>query len=309
MLGSDQGDPCGRMQCNSQRETFFFAKDEHLNSRPLALAHRSCRGRVESTARQWIHSIVVGSLPPAPVRVPAPTPADVSRAGALCRRQCRPTPAGDAGGEHNWQLTAARAFYIIKNSPQDKRGPRAQAQPVRMIVRHCRASARKQSFPAGRHAFRSRCTSVPSRRKQRSWPGLPVRSAARAVLAGTRRVVEALAVRALELGVAHLVAKIRVGRSAHRRAARAAVCPDLPTAVLALGAGRRRRRLCLAGRAECRQQLPDSTTDQDPPRCATKTNERKHSGRGLAAARTCNRSATSTTKSPVTSAGSSPDCP
>ena len=147
-----------------------------------------------------------------------------------------------------------RQFYIIKNSPQALRSaaPRAPAPPVRMIVRHCRASARKQSFPAGRHAFRSRGT------------GIPVRSAASAVLAGTGRVVEALAVRALELGVAHLVAKIRVGRSAHRRAARAAVCPDLPTAVLALGAGRRRRRLCLAGRAERRQQLPDSTTDQDP---------------------------------------------
>ena len=188
--------------------------------------------------------------------------------------------------------------------------PRAPAQPVPMIVRHCRASARKQSFPAGRHAFRSRGTGLPSsRRKQCSWPGLPVRSAASAVLAGTGRVVEALAVRALELGVAHLVAKICVRRSAHGRAARAAVCPDLPTAVLALGAGRRRRRLCLAGRAECRQQLPDSTTDQVSPRCAAQTNKRKHIGRGLAAARTCNRSATSTTKSPVTSAGSSPDCP
>ena len=220
MLGSDQGDSCGRMQCNSQRETFFFAKDEHLNSRPLALAHRFCRGGVESTARQWIHSIVVGSLPPAPVRVPAPTPADVSRAGALCRRQCRPTPAGDAGGEHTWQLTAARAFYIIKNSPQDKRGPRAQAQPVRMIVRHCRASARKQSFPAGRHAFRSRGT------------GIPVRSAASAVLAGTGRVVEALAARALELGVAHLVAKICVWRSAHRRAAGTTIVPDLAAAII-----------------------------------------------------------------------------
>ena len=55
-----------------------------------------------------------------------------------------------------------RQFYIIKNSPQALRSaaPRAPAPPVRMIVRHCRASARKQSFPAGRHAFRSRGTSA-----------------------------------------------------------------------------------------------------------------------------------------------------
>ena len=207
------------MQCNSQRETFFFAKDEHLNSRPLALALRFCRGGVESTARQWIHSIVVGSLPPAPARYPLrPQPTcpglEPSVGGS------RPTPAGDAGGEHTWQLIAARAFYIIKNSPQDKRGPRAQAQPVRMIVRHCRASARKQSFPAGRHAFRSRGT------------GIPVRSAASAVLAGTGRVVEALAARALELGVAHLVAKICVWRSAHRRAAGTTIVPDLAAAII-----------------------------------------------------------------------------